>query len=234
MEKRLLEVQRQNKQLDYELARENPNAPQVTSKVSSVNLKRVNQQHSRAGASRNASIVAASKLGSQQPRPRNLPSISASVDLTGRLGGPKGRGRYETLQTPGHQLRSNVDKNHGHLDQLLTRQENSVSKSLVVDEGSRFNSILPKSTRNTTLKGLGGVGRNINDVNISVIPPPTSIHQQDVINRRVRKFSAKMSTQIGSERGDSRAGGKVSSKDKSSKGKYLGSRNRRSITQVDP
>ena len=83
-----------------------------------------------------------------------------------------------------------------------------MTKSLIVSEkGDRYGhlaGIVPRSTRNMPYASRE---RNIQDVNVSVIPPPTSIHQQDLINKRARKFSAKMSTAIGSERGNSRGGG---------------------------
>ena len=106
---------------------------------------------------------------------RNLgkrPSISTSVDLkgVGRLGR-----RFETLQTPGNQLRSNVDTNHNHLEQILSKHEQSVSKSLAIDDGSsihsRYNTILPRTTRNKPYEA----SRDIAQANIRVIPPPTSI-----------------------------------------------------------
>lgn len=44
LEKHLTNVQRENKQLDYDLARNNPNAPTaVSSKISQMTLSRVNQ-----------------------------------------------------------------------------------------------------------------------------------------------------------------------------------------------
>lgn len=58
------------------------------------------------------------------------PSISTSVDLTGRL-----NRRFETLQTPGNQIRSNIDQNHNQFDQILSKQEHLVSKSLVSEGG---------------------------------------------------------------------------------------------------
>ena len=78
-----------------------------------------------------------------------------------------------------------------------------MSKSLIVDSmgggGKNFRSVVPRSTRN---KPYNLSRKNdINEVNVSVIPPPTSVHQQEIINKRARKFSAKMSTAIGSERG---------------------------------
>lgn len=223
LEKHLANVQRENKQLDYEMARNNPNAPAaVSSKISSMTLSRVN--HQRYGSKNSGADAALSgRISNNLGGARTLrnqgkkPSVSTSVDLTGRL-----HRRFESLQTPNNQIRSNIDQNHNKLEQILSKQEHLVSKSLVSEGGmhSRLNSLVPRSTRN---KAYGNVfnSRDIGQVNVSVIPPPTSIHQHEILGKRARKFSAKMSTQIGSERGDSRNG--------IGGHRYLG-RNKRSIT----
>ena len=61
------------------------------------------------------------------PGGKKASSVATSVDLTGRLGGRLGR------MEPGGQLRSNVDRANNHLEQILSKQERSIAKSLIVD-----------------------------------------------------------------------------------------------------
>ena len=102
LEKRITEVQRENKMLDYDLARNNANIAQpqsVTSKVSTMNLNRINNRNSTIGG-KLASITPGSlSINPRSGNNRNLQinskpgTVSASVDLTGRLGG----NRFNTL-----------------------------------------------------------------------------------------------------------------------------------------
>ena len=85
------------------------------------------------------------------------------------------------------------------LEKYLEGQERSVAKSLVVGDATlsrgdysqgRYQSLVPRSVRSKHLQG----NKDINDVNLTIIPPPTSITQQRINQTRASKFSAKMST----------------------------------------
>ena len=133
LEKRITEVQRENKMLDYDLARNNANVAQpqsVTSKVSTMNLNRINNRNNSNIGGKLASITPGSlSINPRGGNNRNFQinskpgTVSASVDLTGRLGG----NRFNTLQTPKNggsvNLRSHVDRTHNHLEQILSKQE---------------------------------------------------------------------------------------------------------------
>ena len=163
LEKRYTEVQRENKQMDYELGRNNQ-APVMTARVSSQNLSRINQRNI---GRQNGSIISGNyAMSSQVGKSRGKPTISTSVDLSGRL-----NGRFASITPKGH-LHSTVDQTHGYLEQILSKQEKAVSKSLIADEGFSSRLVVPRSTRNRAY----GLSRDINAVNVSVIPPPTSIH----------------------------------------------------------
>ena len=206
LEKRYQEVQREGKILDSEISRNNPASISVSSKVSKVNLNRMQAQNKALGsiAGRGNGATRLVALGKK-------PSIATSIDLSSRNGG-----RLQTLQTPAAHLRSNIDPNHNQLEQILSKQEQSIAKSLIVE--NKFNSKLaPRSTRNhANYQSLNVVDRMAN-----IIPEPTTVLQHNVLAKRSRKFSAKMSTNFGSERADSRQGGR-----------YLG-RQKRSISQMD-
>ena len=76
----------------------------------------------------------------------------------------------------GGQLRSNVDRANNHLEQILSKHENSIAKSLIVnsEDGQSLRLMGHQSTRNKHPYRT----RDINEVNVSVIPPPTSVNQQ--------------------------------------------------------
>ena len=118
----------------------------------------------------NSSLVVSQSLN--VPGGKKASSVANSVDLTGRLGGRLGR------MEPGGQLRSNVDRANNHLEQILSKQERSIAKSLIVDseDGQSLRYMGVQSTRNKPYRT-----RDINDVNVSVIPPPTSINQQQLL-----------------------------------------------------
>ena len=104
------------------------------------------------------------------PGGKKASSVTTSVDLTGRLGGRMGR------MEQGGQLRSNVDRANNHLEQILSKHENSIAKSLIVnsEDGQSLRLMGHQSTRNKHPYRT----RDINEVNVSVIPPPTSVNQQ--------------------------------------------------------
>ena len=88
-------MQRENKMLDYDLARNNAQPQSVSAKVSTMNLNRMQSQNNRNGK---LASIAAGSLSVNSRGVRNITAnkpntISASVDLTGRLGG----GRFNTL-----------------------------------------------------------------------------------------------------------------------------------------
>jgi len=95
------------------------------------------------------------------------PSIATSIDLSMRNGG-----RFDTLHTPAVHLRSNVDPAHNHLEQILSKQEKSVAKSLIVEDKFSSKMLGPRSTRNNA----NYASRDIADRMVSVIPAPTSVH----------------------------------------------------------
>ena len=97
-------------------------------------------------------------------------AIATSVDLTGRLGGRIGRTEQGGI------LRSNVDRANNHLEQILSKHENSIAKSMIVnsEDGASLKYLGHQSTRNKHPYRT----RDINEVNVNVIPPPTSHNQQ--------------------------------------------------------
>ena len=111
LEKRYQEVQREGKILDSDISRNNPASISVSSKVSKVNLNRMQSQNKALGsiAGRGNGATRLVALGKK-------PSIATSIDLSSRNGG-----RLQTLQTPAAHLRSNIDPNHNQLEQILSR-----------------------------------------------------------------------------------------------------------------
>ena len=274
LDKRYTEVQRESKLLDYELSRNNQPVPTYTSKVSQMNLSRIQKQatsvNARVGGARigrGNELATGSVSINSRGGLRNMlkkPSISASVDISSRLGGGGAAGvghsvasRFQSLKTPGGgALRSSIDREGVQLEQIISRQEKTISKSLIVDTqppyGGVGTSLTAKGRYNvvphTTKSRHALIGnsnhtlnhqRDINDLNVSVIPPPTSIHQHDLMSKRVRKFSAKMSTAIGSERGNSRNGPVAAGQGLTNIAQHAGSNNRylgrhkRSISQIN-
>ena len=174
-----------------------------------------------------------SMVGRHHVKGRNgVPSISTSVDLTQRVN------RYNSVQTPQYQ-HSAVDKSNNYLEQILSKQEASVSKSLIVDEGrfnpskKQFASIEPRSVRNMAKGAMSyNTRKGIDDINLSIIPPPTTLQHTEILNKRARKFSAKMSTNRGSRSRDPDSP-KFNTKLSQSKGGQIRIRNnRRSTTQT--
>ena len=161
LEKRYQEVQREGKILDSDISRNNPTSISISGKVSKANLNRMQSQNKALGA-----IAGRTKGTARLVSLGKKPSVSTSVDLSARNGG-----RFETLQTPAAHLRSNVDPNHNQLEQILSRQEQSIAKSMIVD--NKFNSKLnPRSTRNqNNYKSI-----NLADRMANIIPEPTTVH----------------------------------------------------------
>ena len=107
----------------------------------------------------------------RMPHGHKASALSTSVDLTGRLGGRIGRTEQGGI------LRSNVDRANNHLEQILSKHENSIAKSMIVNseyDGQSLKLIGHQSTRNKHPYRT----RDINEVNVNVIPPPTSVNQQ--------------------------------------------------------
>ena len=81
-----------------------------------------------------------------------------------------------SIQTPASQFDRHQEIG---LEKYLDHQEKSVAKSLVVGDASmgrggygsnRYNSLVPRSVRSKNY-----ANKDINDVNLTIIPPPTSI-----------------------------------------------------------
>ena len=120
----------------------------------------------------NSSISVSQSLNvPRMPGGHKASALSTSVDLTGRLGGRIGRTEQGGI------LRSNVDRANNHLEQILSKHENSIAKSMIVNseyDGQSLKLLGHQSTRNKHPYRT----RDINEVNVNVIPPPTSVNQQ--------------------------------------------------------
>ena len=76
----------------------------------------------------NSSISVTQSLNMpRMPVGKKSSSVVTSVDLTGRLGGRIGRTEQGGI------LRSNVDRANNHLEQILSKHENSIAKSMIVN-----------------------------------------------------------------------------------------------------